>query len=617
MVCVLCGLSGGCVSISAHEARFRNLIQDRRERSEARRELSATAGMVLLQHNLLEMSANDPESAARILETKLSASPEPGGALALAELAYRAGLEHEQADPAEALPWYRDAALCASLAMKDCHQADLDVAIETHNQSVSRLIRLAHAPALCHDETWRAVLHGQGISLGSSASYLNPEQLADLKVASDLRVGGMDNVYHADGLGVPVVAHRLVNPTTYLDPREQFLPRELRTGATAVMVAEGGMAGGEWRKRPATLMFADPFNDLFLPFGRRRVSLANDRTTPLADQVARIHLDKLEWMGLFASSFKRPGVDTGLYMLRPYEPGKIPVVLVHGLFSSPRAYVQTINELSNTPVIASRYQFWVFLYPTGLPIPTSANHLREALMRARTTLDPGQTDQAFDQMVLVGHSMGGLLSKMMVQDSGMELWDSTISIPYDQFKFSPKVENTLGASLVYQALPFVKRVVFIASPHRGSPIASDLFGRTISRLVGGADETVTTFKEAVALNGPRVITPEMRASTPNAIGNLRMDSPVLAALNRIPIKSEVRYHSIIPQLFGVPGTDGVVLYNSSHLDGATSELIVKGNHSSQQKPEVTRELRRILLEHVGAPETVANTLSTSTPLILD
>src|SRR5262249_39202763 len=149
-----------------------------------------------------------------------------------------------------------------------------------------------------------------------------------------------------------------------------------------------------------------------LPVGGREFPLANDRTTPLAVQVARGQLAALEWTGLLESSFGRPGL-TGLYMIRPYEPGKIPVVLVHGLFSSPRAFVQTVNELRNTPEIASKYQFWVFFYPTGMPIPTSASRLRNALTRARESLDPVHADPALDRMVLVGHSMGGLLSKMM------------------------------------------------------------------------------------------------------------------------------------------------------------------------------------------------------------
>jgi pimeloyl-ACP methyl ester carboxylesterase len=592
--------SGGCVTVGAHEARLRNAIEDRRERAEAARTLSAPSGTLLTRHGLVEEAMDDPGATARVLETRLEARPEPGGALALAELSYRAGLRREAEWPASALPWYRDAAACAALALAEPADSSSEPAVEVHNLALKRLIRLSQEDGIRGDASWRKVLTAQGLSLGSSASYLNPLGLADLRLADDLRVDGMDHVYRSNGLGVPVVAHRLADPAQSSDPQDQFLPREGRTGATAVMMPSGELRGGEWRRRPATLLFADPFGDRTLPFGANEVTLASDRTTPLADQVARVHLDKIEWAGLFQSSFKRPGVETGLYMLRPYDPGKIPVVLVHGLFSSPRAYVQTINELGNTPLIASRYQFWVFLYPTGMPIPVSAARLRESLTRARESLDPGHRDGAFDQMVLVGHSMGGLLSKMMAQDPGLELWNSTIRTPYDQFRFSPKLHQTLGASLVFQPLPFVRRVIFIATPHRGSPLASDLFGRTISRLVGRPDALASSLKEIEALNGPNVIAPEMRGRTPNAIGNLRPDSPILAALDRVPIDPKVPYHSIILLIFGVTGTDGVVLYNSSHLNDAASELIVAGNHSSQQKPEVTRELRRILLEHVGS-----------------
>lgn len=620
LLAALCGVlatSGGCVTIGAYETPLRNAVADRRERKDATRTLSEPVAVFLARYGLVDEAMEDPGAAARRLETRLEVEPEPGGALALGELSYRAGLRREAEAPVLALPWYRDAAACAALALAEPVDAHSERAVEVHNLALKRLIRLSQDEGIRGDASWRTVLAEQGLTLESSASYLNPLQLADLRLADDMKVDGMDNVYKASGLGIPVVALRRADPKVSTDPRDQFLPRELRTGATVVLRTTGGLRGRDWRRRPATLYFADPFGEEALPFGSNGVRLASDRTTALADQVAQVRLDKLEWMGLFQSSFKRPGVTTGLYMVRPYEPGKIPVVLVHGLFSSPRAYVQTINELTNTPVIASRYQFWVFLYPTGMPIPNSAAKLRESLTRVREMLDPGHTDAAFDQMVLVGHSMGGLLSKMMVQNSGLELWNSTIRIPYDQFRFSPRLHQTVGASLVFQPLPFVRRVVFIASPHRGSPLASDLFGRTIARLVGRPDELALSMKEAETLNGAHVIAPEMRGRTPNAIGNLQTDSPVLAALDRIPIDAKVPYHSIIPLIFGVTGTDGVVLYNSSHLDGATSELVVPGNHSSQQKPEVTRELRRILLEHLGSLGSAPGPVISSPQTVVD
>jgi pimeloyl-ACP methyl ester carboxylesterase len=286
-------------------------------------------------------------------------------------------------------------------------------------------------------------------------------------------------------------------------------------------------------------------------------------------------------------------------MLRPFEPGKIPVVFVHGLFSSPRAWVQTINELRNSPAIASRYQFWVFLYPTGLPIPASARRLREDLARARERLDPAHTDGALERMVLVGHSMGGLLSKMMAQDSGSVLWNAAITVPQDRFRAPPELREELDQVLVFRPLPFVRRVIFIATPHRGSPIANGPVGWLVCRIMRRPNEQGARVAEIEALNGPNVLATELHGRALNAIGNLRTDSPILAALDRIRIDRTVPYHSIIPLIGGVTKTDGVVEYGSSHLDGAVSEQIVVGTHFSQEAPEVTRELRRILLEHLG------------------
>jgi pimeloyl-ACP methyl ester carboxylesterase len=290
-------------------------------------------------------------------------------------------------------------------------------------------------------------------------------------------------------------------------------------------------------------------------------------------------------------------------MFRPYEQGKIPVVFVHGLFSSPRAWVQTINELQNTPSLASRYQFWMFLYPTGQSIASSAAQLRQSLIKVRETFDPSHSNTAFDRMVLVGHSMGGLLSKMMVQDSKLAVWDASITIPHDQFKGSPELRESLDNVLTFHPLPFVSRVVFIATPHRGSPIADSRFGQTIAEMVRRPAQLDARITEIEALNGPDVISPEMRGRALNAITNLRTDSPILAALDRIPIQPGVRFHSIIPLIEGTTDTDGVVEYRSSHLEGALSEKIFAGTHISQQDPIATRELDRILEEHLTATDT--------------
>jgi pimeloyl-ACP methyl ester carboxylesterase len=597
--CVLLAVTAaGCAGISTHEARLRNAIEDRRERIEATSGLSGASGAVLARHGLVDAAANDPAKTAHALGARIQAQPEPNGALAMAELSYQAGLAKPRQSPLSALPWFRDAAAFAAMALAEPGGAQPEVAVRIHNEAVARIIRISQDQAAREGRNWREILADNGFALGTPAPHLDPQRIADLTVAGDLHVKGMDHLYYTPGLGVPVVAHRLADPSQSLDPRDHFLPREFRTGATAVVLPEGDLLGGGWRNNPVSLVLFDPVAQRSLVLGTRAAELAGDRTTPLAAEVARSQLATLELAGLLEPGFPQIGAEAGLYMLRPYEPGKIPVVLVHGLFSSPRAWAQTINELQNTPSLAARYQFWVFLYPTGLPIPLSAARLRESLARAKETVDPGHADIALDQMVLVGHSMGGLLSKMMVQDSGFVLWDSAITVPHDQFKASPELRKRFDETLVFRPLPFVRRVVFIATPHRGSPLANDLLGQVVSRLVRPPNDLAKYREQIETLNGPNVISRELRRNGRTAIGNLRTDSPILAALDNIPIDQSVPYHSIIPLVGGVTGTDGVVEYRSSHLDGVASEMTLPGTHFSQEKIEVTQELRRILLEHL-------------------
>jgi pimeloyl-ACP methyl ester carboxylesterase len=596
----------GCAKIGAREAWLRKAIEDRWERFEATRQLDGATGVVLARHELLDLAANDPAGAALVLEPRLLGRPEPDGALALAELSYQAGLERHSGSPASAIAWYRDAAAFAWLALADPAGSRPDLAVRIHNGAVARLIRAARTEAGRGGRNWRQVLAEQEIVLQTATPYLDPARISELRIAADLRVRGMDHVYRAGGLGVPLVAHRVVlSDQPSPDARDQFLPRDLRTGATAVLMPGPGLLGGHGRSGPVTLVLLDSFAVPSLHVGGRIVEIADDRTTPLASLVAGRRLAVLEWTGLFESDFHRLGVDTGLYMTRPYEPGKIPVVLVHGLFSSPRAWVQTVNELQNSPAIATRYQFWVFLYPTGLPIPASARRLRASLARVREALDPGHQDEALDRMVLVGHSMGGVLSKMMAQASEDMLWDATIKVARDRFQAPPALRAELEDILVFRPLPFVRRAVFIATPHRGSPIADGPVGWAVCRFLRRPNEQAAHVAEIEALNGPNVLSAELHGRALNAIGNLRTDSPILAALDRIPIDAAVPYHSIIPLIGGATPTDGVVEYRSSHLAGAVDERIVSGTHFSQEAPEVTRELRRILLEHLAMAEAAA------------
>ena len=598
---LLLAASAGCSGVRARDTVVRNAYRDFRETREARAEPVAPWASVLARHSLLEIARLDPAVAATKLEDRLREHPEPDGALALAELSYRAGLARESRDADQAMAWLRDAAALASLSLKEPGATRPDLAIQVHNRSVARLIRISQAEGRRRDGGWQKTLGDHGVVFASPTLDLAPARFEDLMPVEDVRVEGMQHIYRNDGLGVTLIAHRRVDPAASPDPLDRFHPHELRLPATAVVSSSGGLKDRSWRRNPATLALMDPFLDRTVKLGEREVTLAGDRTTPMAVQVAQGSLPTLEMTGLFDSDFKRPGVRAGLYLLRPYEPGKIPVVLVHGLFSSPRAFLQNMNELENDPEISKRYQFWVFLYPTGQPIPASALELRGSLERVRDQLDPNFADPSMDRMVLIGHSMGGLLAKMMAQSTGLTLWDAAFQRPPMQLKALPETRKILDESLIFRPVPFVRRIIFIATPHRGSPIADQWFGRTIASLIRRSSEQAEIGRELVELNGRDLIAPELRKMPLNAIGNLRTDSPILRALNEIPIDPRVPYHSIIPQIGGVLPTDGIVEYQSSHLDGAQSELIIPGTHSAQQDPDVTAEIRRILKLHLATP----------------
>ncbi|WP_435009895.1 esterase/lipase family protein [Tundrisphaera lichenicola] len=598
LVCWLLALASGCAEVTTRDSFVRNALRDRVERHEAKRTPVDPLASILARDGLFELALEDPAAAATRLEARLSNRPEPGGALALAELSYRAGMSKISKAPDQAIAWLRDSAALATIALKEPESPVPDLAVQVHNRALARLVRIAQTEGKRNDLGWQKVLRRHGVVLEGASPDLAPGRFEDLLIVEDIRVSGMQHVYREAGIGVPLVVHRRVDPAGSPDPLDRFHPRELRMAATAIVSPIGDIQGGAWRRYPITLALLDPFVDQSIQLGSRELSVASDRTSPLAVQVSQGQLSTLEFTGLFDSDFRRPGVEAGLYLLRPYQPGKIPVVLVHGLFSSPRAYLQTMNELENDLEIDSRYQFWVYLYPTGQPIPASAMELRASLNKVRDALDPNHDDPSMNQMVLVGHSMGGLLSKMMVQDSGLKLWEAAFRRPVAELKASPRTRKALDDALIFDPLPFVKRVIFIATPHRGSPIADQWFGRTIASMIRRTSEQAEIAKEIVELNGPDLIAPELRRMPLNAIGNLRTDSPILQTLDKIPIDPSVPYHSIIPQIGKLLPTDGVVEYRSSHLEGSESELVFPGTHFSQKDPVVTAELTRILREHI-------------------
>jgi hypothetical protein len=239
------------------------------------------------------------------------------------------------------------------------------------------------------------------------------------------------------------------------------------------------------------------------------------------------------------------------------------------------------------------------MYNTGNPVAYSALLLRDALVNLVAELDPEGKDPGLKNMVVIGHSQGGLLTKMSVIDSGMQLWP--FSVPPEQLDVSPETRDLLARSLIVKPLPFVKEVIFVATPHRGSYQALGILGNLASWLVNfpgrftklGLD--VLTLQQKGFLLGPF-------SGIPTSITNMNPSNRFIRALSEIPIVEGVVAHSIIAvEGDGPPedGGDGVVKYLSAHIDGVASEKIVRSGHSTQGHPETIQEIKRILFERTN------------------
>ena len=293
---------------------------------------------------------------------------------------------------------------------------------------------------------------------------------------------------------------------------------------------------------------------------------------------------------------------TGLSLLGPYQRGKIPVVFVHGLWANPCSWSRMIEHLEADAALRDHYQFWTFGYSTGDPIPYSASLFRHDLDEVRRKFDPGATDAAFDRMVLVGHSMGGLLTKMMVQDSGTRLWQLISNRPFEQLVGEPHDREIFRTALVFKARPEVRRVVFIATPHRGSRLDQGGLGHLGSRLVRLPDPLRTSHDRLMERNGSDFFTERFRKGLPTSIDELEWQSPILMRLDQLGFAPKVTAHSIIADNRNPPGpggSDGLVPYESAHLDGVASESLVSSGHLCQDHPAVISEVRRVLAEHAA------------------
>lgn len=322
-----------------------------------------------------------------------------------------------------------------------------------------------------------------------------------------------------------------------------------------------------------------------------------DKVAPITAMTRRArHVARAGFSSMLDSA-KMP-VRTGIFLTEPYDPKKIPVLMVHGLQSTPFAFVSLIDAIRRDPNLSERFQVWTFLYGTGTPVLFNAFQLRRELEKTVHELDPHDHDFATRHIVVLGHSMGGLMAHTLVSSSGNRVWNALFEVSPERLRGDAESIRRLSDGLHFHSSRRVVRVIFAATPHRGSKLAESWIGRVGASLI--------RLPSAVQSDVTRVISENQDVATPNArnfdrdmnfsaVHTLSPRDPALSALVGLPI--EVPFHSIIGQRDGRPtetSSDGVVAYTSSHLDGASSELVVRSGHNVCDNPDAQREIVRIL-----------------------
>jgi len=591
---------------------------------------------VLRVYDLDELMHSNPRAVLGRLQDIVNREPDPENVYAFAELAYLSALQAEgQGDEAAAFDLHTSALHAAyqylfhpALAdRRSPYDPQFRAACELYNGSLERTLRLQCKQGglvIGGKKTIQTASGDCDVTIVLRADRWQPRDIARFEFVSDYEIRGLKNHYRTHGLGVPLIAVR--NAYEGEPQRARYYPVEMSFPVTAFFRPLPARVDPQTGRRTCNaqgvLELYDPLDKTKIDVGGRQVALESDLTTPLAYFLSKPELQALATVGLLRPDEllkmrpDRPDPIMGLYMLEPYSPGKIPVVMVHGLWSSPMTWMEMFNDLRSSPEIRDNYQVWFYLYPTGQPFWNSAAALRDDLAEARRTLDPGQQDPALDQTVLVGHSMGGLVSRLQTIHSRDRFWELVSDRPLGSLRAEPEVKQKLAESFYFLPSPSIRRVITLGTPHHGSEFSNDTTQWLTERLVR-LPEMLMERQRKLFRDNPDSFPTDTLLTVDNSVESLAPDCPAFEALLESEHPPWVKYHNVIGRrgkdawLSSLAGDgDGVVTVDSARVDDVESELVVEADHTTvHAHPAAVLEVRRILLEHLaelrGHPSTAS------------
>jgi hypothetical protein len=463
--------------------------------------------------------------------------------------------------------------------------------LEIHNQALANYLQLL-SPGDLAIGTADEIVDGRRVLvvLRDDAKPDHPPTFDQLIAAERLRIRGLRERYVRPGLGARMVCQqepdRISALSRYTVPEKQQVARS--AVFKAVSLPQGRIE----------ILLVDPSKTERIKLDGRFWGVGGDFSAPFAAIGSRTRFIFQRWQGLFR--MEHYANRQGIFFLEPYDPEKIPVLMVHGILSSPLMWKDLTNRIMGDPVLQRKYQVWHYTYATGFPILTSARMLREQLdgvniALQRAGLPPHQP------IVLIGHSLGGLLAKMMVSDSHDLIWNQFFRVPPDQLNLTPADKDWVDHVMFFEPRHDISRAIFMASPFKGSKTADLILFRFSSRLVRFPTELEEHHYRVFTRNRSYMVNSKenrlIAKRQPSSIDLLAPESPESIALGQLKVARSIPFHLIIGVRHGsslTRSSDGIVAYSSSYLAGAESELDVPTGHTVTHSPKTEEEVLRIL-----------------------
>jgi pimeloyl-ACP methyl ester carboxylesterase len=573
-------------------------------------QLSEVTRTVLRRAALLDYFDAQPEATIAALRAQAIASGMPWPDLyALSEMSYYQGRRTNSKAMTLASALYAYAVLfpTGDAPRPSPYSAQFLHAADFYNLALTQVLSGAGADGIATLQSGRYEVPFGVVDVAVDQATLQfaGRTLTSFVPTMNLTVKGFQNDYRSEGLGAPLAAG--LAPASQPD-KGLVLPATLRIPTSAVLQMDNPRRQLTGSQITARLSLYTIYDTADIKIGGHTVPLEYGQTAVRALFAAENRGWTRELSGLLNNALAGPNgtANDHLFALEPHRRGRIPVVLVHGTASSPLRWGDMVNDLLEDKEIRKHYEFWFFTYNTGNPIAVSGSVLRQSLKDAVQSLGGVQADPALGRMVVIGHSQGGLLTKLISIDSGTKLWDAVSEKPIDELNLKPETAAMLKEAVFVHHLPFVQTVVFIATPHGGSYQASLTIVGLFNRLVTLPLTVASASADILANAGDA-----LKLRTFNSLSGMSPGNPAIEALRKIPVAPGIRAHSIIPTLQDGPletRNDGVVEYKSAHIDGVESELVIEGSgHSTQGNPLTVREVRRILIEELarGTPATAS------------